>query len=266
MRKICTNWALSFLLFFGAWISTVERVEGSSSITREALEKSMHGIPPLYMEVADGTVRPFYQVYHEVNGNLRLGGWVESKLFVVGERKRPPGSRSRWSRLFSKKKPDIFVLFSFQTEPYQIYTKDPAIPLQQRQSPVFQWTSNVSMPDVSRLLQIDQSLPAYEEESTYDLGKFHQPQSAPPSPTSVSPYVTIEEEEEEEEEERECQICITPLEEPKERKRQVILPCIHIFHEACIRPWFIEQQQTTCPSCRFWFSPAIINAVLQEAR
>ncbi|TFY72632.1 hypothetical protein EVG20_g386 [Dentipellis fragilis] len=35
----------------------------------------------------------------------------------------------------------------------------------------------------------------------------------------------------------------------------VALPCSHIFHSACLIPWFSRPRQTTCPTCRFNIDP-----------
>uniref|UniRef100_A0A0W0F0M2 RING-type domain-containing protein n=1 Tax=Moniliophthora roreri TaxID=221103 RepID=A0A0W0F0M2_MONRR len=35
----------------------------------------------------------------------------------------------------------------------------------------------------------------------------------------------------------------------------VSLPCAHIFHAACLVPWFSRPRQTTCPVCRFDLDP-----------
>ncbi|KAJ7815050.1 hypothetical protein B0H14DRAFT_1414020 [Mycena olivaceomarginata] len=33
------------------------------------------------------------------------------------------------------------------------------------------------------------------------------------------------------------------------------LPCAHVFHSACLLPWFARPGQTTCPTCRFDVDP-----------
>ncbi|KAJ7859056.1 hypothetical protein B0H14DRAFT_3864220 [Mycena olivaceomarginata] len=35
----------------------------------------------------------------------------------------------------------------------------------------------------------------------------------------------------------------------------VVLPCAHVFHAACLGPWFAKPRQTTCPLCRFDVDP-----------
>eukprot|EP01017_Pseudomicrothorax_dubius_P017525 TRINITY_DN19729_c0_g1_i1.p1 TRINITY_DN19729_c0_g1~~TRINITY_DN19729_c0_g1_i1.p1 ORF type:complete len:132 (-),score=16.36 TRINITY_DN19729_c0_g1_i1:61-411(-) len=44
---------------------------------------------------------------------------------------------------------------------------------------------------------------------------------------------------------KECSVCMCPF-----REGEVIrqLPCKHIFHRCCIKPWFTKQ--STCPNCR----------------
>ncbi|GJE91628.1 hypothetical protein PsYK624_077780 [Phanerochaete sordida] len=35
----------------------------------------------------------------------------------------------------------------------------------------------------------------------------------------------------------------------------VVLPCAHVFHASCLRPWFTRPHRTTCPTCRFDIDP-----------
>lgn len=43
---------------------------------------------------------------------------------------------------------------------------------------------------------------------------------------------------------------------PEEPLPKVIaLPCSHVFHSACLVPWFSRPKQTTCPTCRFNVDP-----------
>lgn len=51
--------------------------------------------------------------------------------------------------------------------------------------------------------------------------------------------------EELEKEEIICTICYAPIKNPKGTRR---LPCLHAFHESCLRQWF--EEHTTCPYCR----------------
>ncbi|KAJ6600817.1 hypothetical protein B0H10DRAFT_695153 [Mycena sp. CBHHK59/15] len=37
--------------------------------------------------------------------------------------------------------------------------------------------------------------------------------------------------------------------------RIIALPCAHVFHAACLIPWFSRPGQTTCPTCRFDVDP-----------
>ena len=49
---------------------------------------------------------------------------------------------------------------------------------------------------------------------------------------------------------------IEPEPEPQEPLPKVIaLPCSHVFHSACLVPWFSRPKQTTCPTCRFNVDP-----------
>ncbi|KAI0252187.1 hypothetical protein BJV78DRAFT_378338 [Lactifluus subvellereus] len=44
--------------------------------------------------------------------------------------------------------------------------------------------------------------------------------------------------------------------EPEEPLPKVVaLPCSHVFHGACLVPWFSRPKQTTCPTCRFNVDP-----------
>lgn len=44
----------------------------------------------------------------------------------------------------------------------------------------------------------------------------------------------------------ECSVCLEKLNMKEQAKR---LPCGHLFHEKCVRPWF--STNTKCPNCRF---------------
>ncbi|KAH9969853.1 hypothetical protein BC827DRAFT_39986 [Russula dissimulans] len=47
-----------------------------------------------------------------------------------------------------------------------------------------------------------------------------------------------------------------PEPEPEEPLPKIIaLPCSHVFHSACLIPWFSRPKQTTCPTCRFNVDP-----------
>lgn len=49
-----------------------------------------------------------------------------------------------------------------------------------------------------------------------------------------------------------------PTAEPEEEidpNKIVCLPCAHVFHAACLVPWFSRPRQTTCPTCRFNIDP-----------
>ncbi|KAF9816361.1 hypothetical protein IEO21_04114 [Rhodonia placenta] len=42
---------------------------------------------------------------------------------------------------------------------------------------------------------------------------------------------------------------------PSDLPKVVALPCSHVFHTACLLPWFTKPHRTTCPSCRFDIDP-----------
>ncbi|KAG5337060.1 hypothetical protein C0989_010969 [Termitomyces sp. Mn162] len=44
----------------------------------------------------------------------------------------------------------------------------------------------------------------------------------------------------------------------------VSLPCAHVFHAACLIPWFSRPRQTTCPTCRFNIDPERLTARRQS--
>ena len=56
-------------------------------------------------------------------------------------------------------------------------------------------------------------------------------------------------------EKRNCIIC---LEDFKNGDKAIILPCIHIFHNECIKNWL--KTQNTCPICKFKLTGDNINA------
>ena len=48
-----------------------------------------------------------------------------------------------------------------------------------------------------------------------------------------------------------CSVCLDGLTGGRE------LPCAHVFHDSCVRPWF--DRQHTCPLCRFSLAGDITN-------
>ncbi|KAF5377849.1 hypothetical protein D9615_006721 [Tricholomella constricta] len=46
----------------------------------------------------------------------------------------------------------------------------------------------------------------------------------------------------------------------------VSLPCAHVFHAACLIPWFARPRQTTCPTCRFNVDPEGLSATPRQFR
>ena len=42
-----------------------------------------------------------------------------------------------------------------------------------------------------------------------------------------------------------CAVCLSEI---KEKEKLAILPCRHVFHEACLQPWF--EEHNSCPTCR----------------
>lgn len=45
---------------------------------------------------------------------------------------------------------------------------------------------------------------------------------------------------------KQCSVCLDKFKKGEEVK---MLPCHHMFHDGCIRPWF--SSNTKCPNCRF---------------
>ncbi|TFK52387.1 hypothetical protein OE88DRAFT_1657632 [Heliocybe sulcata] len=48
--------------------------------------------------------------------------------------------------------------------------------------------------------------------------------------------------------------------------RIVSLPCAHVFHAACLIPWFSRPRHTTCPTCRFNVDPENLTYVRRPRR
>lgn len=46
----------------------------------------------------------------------------------------------------------------------------------------------------------------------------------------------------------------------------VVLPCAHVFHASCLRPWFTRPHRTTCPTCRFDIDPESLTYVPPSRR
>ena len=44
-----------------------------------------------------------------------------------------------------------------------------------------------------------------------------------------------------------CAVCLTEFEKEEEIRE---LPCDHIFHDTCIRDWFMKAKSAVCPLCR----------------
>lgn len=44
-------------------------------------------------------------------------------------------------------------------------------------------------------------------------------------------------------------------------RKIVVLPCAHVFHASCLRPWFTRPHRTTCPTCRFDIDPESLTYV-----
>ncbi|PCH39821.1 hypothetical protein WOLCODRAFT_136508 [Wolfiporia cocos MD-104 SS10] len=53
---------------------------------------------------------------------------------------------------------------------------------------------------------------------------------------------------------------------PKDLPRVVTLPCSHVYHTACLFPWFTKPGRTTCPSCRFDIDPDSLTYVPPRQR
>jgi hypothetical protein len=44
-----------------------------------------------------------------------------------------------------------------------------------------------------------------------------------------------------------CAVCLTEFENEEQIRE---LPCDHIFHDSCIRDWFMKAKSAVCPLCR----------------
>ena len=44
-----------------------------------------------------------------------------------------------------------------------------------------------------------------------------------------------------------CAVCLTEFEKEEQIRE---LPCDHIFHDTCIRDWFMKAKSAVCPLCR----------------
>ncbi|KZT23394.1 hypothetical protein NEOLEDRAFT_1180055 [Neolentinus lepideus HHB14362 ss-1] len=53
---------------------------------------------------------------------------------------------------------------------------------------------------------------------------------------------------------------------PSTDKKIVSLPCAHVFHAACLIPWFSRPRHTTCPTCRFNVDPDNLTYVRRPRR
>ena len=74
--------------------------------------------------------------------------------------------------------------------------------------------------------------------------RFENPTTA--SIVSQLPEVEIDSPEKLDEEKRKCIICLSEF---TQGEKAIILPCIHFFHEECIKNWL--EKQNFCPICKF---------------
>ena len=63
------------------------------------------------------------------------------------------------------------------------------------------------------------------------------------------PETTIEDVSKLDQEKKDCVIC---LENFKNKDKAIILPCIHLFHNDCIKSWL--KKHNSCPICKFEIS------------
>ena len=59
-----------------------------------------------------------------------------------------------------------------------------------------------------------------------------------------------------------CSICLSNLE--RKDTNPLSLPCAHIFHRSCAKPWL--ENHSSCPKCRFkceWFKEGVSSSPLQ---
>lgn len=78
------------------------------------------------------------------------------------------------------------------------------------------------------------------------LAQYHQPTRTPASNEAVS---GLHREKLKTDDGRLGETCVVCHDCYKEGENVVRLPCEHVFHDACVMPWF--EEHNTCPVCRF---------------
>ena len=56
--------------------------------------------------------------------------------------------------------------------------------------------------------------------------------------------------------------CVICLEDFHNKEKVTALPCIHLFHQKCIRKWI--EKRKTCPICKFELTEENVNKKIKE--
>ncbi|KAF8651941.1 hypothetical protein AX16_004584 [Volvariella volvacea WC 439] len=101
--------------------------------------------------------------------------------------------------------------------------------------------SNDDIVSFSNDESLDRSTPATSSDSSEQLSPFASASASASTSTSTSLSSSASGSQ--------------PTTEEKKYPKIVSLPCAHVFHAACLVPWFTRPKQTTCPTCRFNIDP-----------